>query len=654
MKRKSTKILAGMAMVVLTTQLTTMALIGQVMPKLPHCIQSDPQGFFKFQEGKLPAGACFGALKDSLLKHSLETVRVSREWTDSILLLDHVKYQQYYDGIMVEGGEFIEHSKHGYLVMANGKLAHNFPTLAVPPIPEAEAMNKLLTYLGVLDYAWLHPSWEAQIKADTGDSAATYYPKGTLMWSVDHRAELGFNLDGSLYRLGWRFEILTLGSNSQHRYYFVDAQTGEIYRQDELRCSNGPANILTQGSRTIDTKPVLFDHKLQADDGGRNIVTKYYEGFYTDWSSMSHIKDNDDDWGSDEQLGTTAHWMVMQAWDFFKWQYGLNGTNGTGEEVRVYAGVPDTNSYRDFGGMIELLYFGSYENYMAVADVVGHEYTHGVTGRSSNLFYGGESGALNESFSDIFGTMVERYAQGGTYNWEFCDAATALPYRRRSLAAPTTLGGHYAHPGDCDSRVVGQPEYYKGPNWYDVTNSCDYGGVHVNSGVQNRWFYLLSEGGAATPAVTGIGIDKAAQIAFYSLTNLLTSASQYSDARIGGIFAADLLYGYCSNEYVQTTNAWAVVGLGPPSNCTIQQDESSATRQAIVYPNPTAGQVVVKCDRALPDEIKVCDLSGKALLLLNENLLPSTVVDLSQLGSGVYILSVKVNGSVQNQKVIRQ
>jgi len=94
----------------------------------------------------------------------------------------------------------------------------------------------------------------------------------------------------------------------------------------------------------------------------------------------------------------------------------------------------------------------------------------------------------------------------------------------------------------------------------------DYCGVHTNSGVQNFWFFLLSEGGTFNNiTVTGIGTVKAARIAYYNMCYYLSTQSGYTAARNGSISAAASLYGECSTEYQQVMNAWAAVGVGAPA-----------------------------------------------------------------------------------------
>jgi bacillolysin len=115
----------------------------------------------------------------------------------------------------------------------------------------------------------------------------------------------------------------------------------------------------------------------------------------------------------------------------------------------------------------------------------------------------------------------------------------------------------------------GDPDTYKGANWY--AGSSDYGGVHTNSGVQNKWFYILTSGETGVNdfgysySITGIGIDKAARIAYRSLTVYLTASSNYAAARAGAIQSATDLYGAGSVEVTATADAWTAVGVNAPS-----------------------------------------------------------------------------------------
>ena len=166
---------------------------------------------------------------------------------------------------------------------------------------------------------------------------------------------------------------------------------------------------------------------------------------------------------------------------------------------------------------------------------------------------GGEADALNESFGDIFGEMIERYNNSNNHDWSVGGGVgfgAQRPFAREVVPSTT------------------QAQIYRGQGW-------DFNGEpHVNGGVQNRWFYLLSVGVAPSSGlnVPAIGEEKAARIAYRSLTRYLGSNSNYASARAGAIQAATDLYGACSTEVLATTNAWAAVGVGNtvPSNCASQ------------------------------------------------------------------------------------
>ena len=191
---------------------------------------------------------------------------------------------------------------------------------------------------------------------------------------------------------------------------------------------------------------------------------------------------------------------------------------------------------------------------LTALDVCGHEITHGLTSFTANLAYQKESGALNEGFSDIFGNSIEFWARPSKTSWKLGED---FNYVIRDMANPNAYS---------------QPDTYGGTYWKTTTctpsSTNDYCGVHTNSGVLNFWYYLLVNGGSGTNdkgfvySVTGIGLDKAAAIAYRTLTTYLTSSSTYADARTYSLQSAADLYGAGSAEVTQTTNAWNAVGVG--------------------------------------------------------------------------------------------
>ena len=201
---------------------------------------------------------------------------------------------------------------------------------------------------------------------------------------------------------------------------------------------------------------------------------------------------------------------------------------------------------------------GSFGMYPVVElSVLAHEFTHMVTAATANLVYQGESGALNESFSDLLGVSVKKYVLGNDASWTIADGVMTNYSNMRSMSFPKT-GMDGMDP--C-------PDTYKGENWVKTDSEDDNGGVHTNSGVQNKWYYLLTDGDSGTNdngysyTVTGIGLEKSQQIAYRTLTEYATQESQYADIRLCSIQAAEDLFGANSAEVKAVNDAWKAVGV---------------------------------------------------------------------------------------------
>ncbi|MFP5246686.1 MAG: M4 family metallopeptidase, partial [Thermoanaerobaculia bacterium] len=195
---------------------------------------------------------------------------------------------------------------------------------------------------------------------------------------------------------------------------------------------------------------------------------------------------------------------------------------------------------------------GSYQPLVGAFDVVGHEWAHAITELAppsrTQLAYERESGALNEAFSDWFGTAVER--NYGENNWTMGEGIWII----RDLSSPT---------------LYGQPAYVGGPNWFPLAGcvpDCSPGGndccgVHTNSGVPNKMFYLLANGGTFRGiSVTGIGVPAAIDIALDANTFYWTTYETFLGARNAMVTVANNNYGAAHAESVR--RAWAAVGVG--------------------------------------------------------------------------------------------
>jgi thermolysin len=196
---------------------------------------------------------------------------------------------------------------------------------------------------------------------------------------------------------------------------------------------------------------------------------------------------------------------------------------------------------------------------LVTLDICGHEMQHGITSRTAGLVYSNESGALNESWSDVFGAMVELYAAGqetpttwwiGEKAYTPNTAGDALRYMDTPHRA-----GNSGYSADDD------PDHYS----ERYTGTSDSGGVHINSGIPNHVFYLLAKGGphahVAGVPVTGIGADKAAKIWYKALTTYMTSSTNFAGARTATLNAANALYGVGSAESVSVAQAWTACGV---------------------------------------------------------------------------------------------
>lgn len=266
-----------------------------------------------------------------------------------------------------------------------------------------------------------------------------------------------------------------------------------------------------------------------------------------------------------------VHWGMEKSYDYYLNVFNRNSYDGAGSIIKQYLNPPTLQSQYGNSPNQASAYPAPY-NFMQYGlgdgifmkpvvglDIEGHEFTHMVVENNGNggLTYQGESGALNESFADIFGVCIEYYSDVNA-DWLIGeDVMVSAPYLR-SMFNPN--GGQ-------------QPDTYNGQYWANTSNlSNDHGGVHTNSGVQNLWFYLLCQGGSGTNdinnsySVTGIGLTQASAIAYRNLINYLGPNATYMDAYYGSLQATQDLYGNPSIQYTAVSQAWYAVGIGNDPN----------------------------------------------------------------------------------------
>jgi Zn-dependent metalloprotease len=213
-----------------------------------------------------------------------------------------------------------------------------------------------------------------------------------------------------------------------------------------------------------------------------------------------------------------AHKYAIGMYSFLGTKFNRDSIDNTGMVITstvqyCYPGVSCPYNNANWTGT--QMVYGSVYGYPLADDVVGHELMHGVTQYESDLFYYYQSGAINESLSDVFGEYYDQVGNvtaGDTEKWLLGEDVTGLG-AFRSMSDPTSYG---------DPDRMGSSYYYTGAD--------DNGGVHWNSGVNNKAVYLMVDGGSFNGrTITGLGWEKVGAVYYEANTNLLTSAADYSD-----------------------------------------------------------------------------------------------------------------------------
>lgn len=479
------------------------------------------------------------------------------------LRMTRYKYYQFYRNYRIDGTDVLVHEKAGRTQSLNGNLVAGMNQPAMAIFSEEAALTIALQSMGQVTFLWNDDEAESLHRADTKDPTASWYPKGELVWSRnDGEAEF----IPANFSLCWRFDVRITGESGESKRIFVNAATGEIIRKLAISyfCDAGNGNTAWYGNQNISTDQQVFssnyelhddctgshDYKIHTKDKNNGNGTTEYEDGNNIWTSTSDID------------GVTTHWCAHRTLDYFSTVHGRNSYNDNGADVTAYNnGLGSFQSNACWGCDGNVMTFGEGPTTSSADDwnsmeVVGHEFSHGVTQETANLEYEKQSGALNESFSDIFGAVIENWTGAGAFDWTIGEEFGA-PIRNMS-----------------NPNANNDPDTYKGLNWIATlnctpNNNNDACGVHTNSGVQNFFFFLLTNGGsgtndnAAAYNVTGIGITDAADIAYRALTVYLTSTSKYHDAREAWIRAANDLFGSCSDQAIAVGNAWYAVGVGP-------------------------------------------------------------------------------------------
>lgn len=473
---------------------------------------------------------------------------IQSDETDSLGITLY-RYRQFYRKIEVENAVFLVRASGDRAISANGSLAFDFqPEVTTEAIPEEQAWESARDYLPAPQY--YQPGKLMNSLTQGEETDPDYRPAGEKMYVEDPRETGGERL------LAWVFKMYVWPLENSKQVY-VSAQDGSIFKAIPLMpsCFTGSGPVTFRGTQPINTRQAGNRFYLTDDCNG----TELYAGLLDTLGKSVKISDDDNNWAGNNPSVVTSFWGLSAAYDYFRLIHNRLSYDGKNSKISIFNNPRMRNGGHNAiggGGFIQIGLSGNSndtDDYNCL-DVIGHEFMHNVIETSSRLTYdtSQEASALNESFCDIFGQMTEQWLEGeSNKEWVIADdKGCAAPYLCRDLMNPKTYN---------------QPDTYNGTFWQTTGIS-----PHNNGCVQNRWFALLTDGGAGTNnelgttySVNGIGMVKARQIAWRTVTFYLTPTSGYRDARNGSIRAAQDLFGENAPEVGEVLKAWCAVGLCP-------------------------------------------------------------------------------------------
>ncbi|MHA7632688.1 M4 family metallopeptidase [Corallococcus sp. M7] len=331
----------------------------------------------------------------------------------------------------------------------------------------------------------------------------------------------------------------------------TDPQNPPTGTADDVSMYSGHVDLKTK-------KEADGTYSLEDSTRGKGVVT-YDANNKTTASGQTKITDNNDKWGeatdpARAKAAVDAHYGAATTYDFYKEILGRDSIDGAGEKLTSYVHVRNNyvNAFWDGEKMSYGDGDGKQSGPLTTLDIAGHEITHGLTERTAGLIYSGESGGLNEAFSDIMGTGVEWFAAQknpeAKWNWTVGEAAW------------TPNNG-----SDEDGlRYMNDPT----KDGYSVDNYKNYPKqteVHGSSGIANNAFYLLVEGGknrtSGLEVKGGIGMEDGLKIFGRALTTYMTPKTTFAQAREATIKAATDLHGADSVQVQKVKDAWTAVGV---------------------------------------------------------------------------------------------
>jgi Zn-dependent metalloprotease len=423
---------------------------------------------------------------------------------------DIIRYRQLHNGLPVIGAELVlSLDGTGQVNSLSGEVARNLKLRTLQPTLSAAAARQIaLSAIGKY-----HPTHRAEL--------VTAEPE----LSVFDARLIGPD-SGLPASLVWHFEVTTRAPSDVRELVLVNAVDGGLMLHfNQVETALQQSTYTANGGSTL-PGTLLCNETQPLCTGGVN----------TD--------------------GDFAHRYARETYDFYFSHHARDSFDGLG------APLISVVNYNATGFCPNAAWTGSQMIYCvgapAADDVVGHELTHAVTQRSSNLLYYYQSGAINESFSDVWGEFLDLTNGSGN------DASSVRWVMGEDFPG---IGGGGGIRNMANPPAFGDPDRMLSPFYW--TSSGDSGGVHINSGVNNKAVTLMVDGGSFNGyTITGIGISKVAALYYRVQTQHLTSGSDYGDLFLALNQACRNLIGgadgIVTSDCVQVANATNAVQMNTP------------------------------------------------------------------------------------------
>lgn len=422
-----------------------------------------------------------------------------------------VRFQQTYEGVPIIGSELIVQTvNRRHIISANGEL---LPGLDLDTTPAIDA--KMARELAL------------------GKVAKEYGLRSTDLTATDpelwiHNPAIMGGPGPQFSRLVWRVEVTPVELLPINEFVLIDAQMGAIALHFNQIHTAMDRETYTAGNGTTLPGTLVCD-------------------------------ESDPTCAAGDAHASAAHRHAGDTYDFFMDEHGRDGIDDAG--MTIISTVHYDSNYVNAFWNGEQMVYGDGAGFPLADDVVGHELAHGITDFTSELFYFYQSGAINESLSDVWGEFVDQ--SNGTGNdspgvhWAMGEDVTGLG-SIRNMEDPTL----HNHPDR-----MGSPLYYCEQS--DLfSGDGDNGGVHINSGVNNKAAYLMTDGGSFNGyTVAGLGISKVSDLYYEAQVGMLTSAADYADL-YDALIQASINLGYSAAERAAVKNALDAVEMSQdPTDC---------------------------------------------------------------------------------------